>query len=372
MPQSPLIHKGDDAVSHDYKNKEFLVLDLGSYSLKALIGKTGPRGVTVRKTVTVPISTNLYANGDLQNPMELGSLIGELVAEHGLRNHPVIFTFSSTGSFARVLEVPDVKTGDMKEVVDYEMQQFLPADPAAYIMQYRRLKGDSGKSEGPAKLMVGTVPRSFAEGLYKLAQDCSLVPFALDMHPNALSKLMACAKEVNGEPVTDKTIAVVEIGHTLMDVSVYEQGEFQFNRRLMIGGKNIDQRIERVMEVSLDDARMEKHSNTDINNDVFDYTDENRVFNAVKSGVDEWITEVEKVVRFYVARKPGNRIDKCLLYGGGSEVAGIDAYFSKNLEIPTESLRSITGCIEGGRLDDRQMPLFVNAVGALIRKEEHK
>lgn len=348
------------------------MLDLGSYSMKALIGRQGGKGLVITKATTVPLSGGIYANGDVQNPAELTSTISELVQSNNLKNHPVIFTFSSTGSFARVLDVPDVKPDEMKDVIEYEMQQFLPADSASYVMEYRRIKSDAGKSDGPVKLMVGTVPRNIAETLYKIAQDAGLMPHALDMHPNALTKLVTCSAEWNGERINDKVIAVVEIGHTLMDVTVFEQGEFLFNRRIMIGGKNIDQRIERVMEVSLDDARMEKHNNTDINNDVFDYTDENRVFNSVKSGVDEWITEVEKVVRFYLARKAGNRIDRCYLYGGGSEVAGIDTYFSRNLEIPTETVRSLEGCVESGQIDKDKLPQYLNAIGAMIRKGEHK
>lgn len=360
-------------MSNDYKNKEMLVIDLGSYSIKALVGKAGPKGISVRKAFTVPISTNIYMNGDVQNYLELTNILKDIVKDHSLRNYPVIFTFSSTGSFARVLEVPAVQGSDMKEVVEYEMKQYLPADVSAYITQYRNLPGFQAKADAPVKVIVGTIPKAMAENLWNIARECELVPVALDMHPNALVKLLGAVSEINGIGGLDKeSIAFLEIGHTLMDVSIFEKGEFQFHRRLMIGGRNIDQRIERLVEVSIDEARVEKHNNIDINQEVFDYTDENRVFNSLKSGVDEWISEYEKVAKFYTSRKVGNRIDRCFIYGGSAEISGIDKYMSHSLEVPVEIIHRLGDFAGGEGLSNDTVHLFVNAMGAMLRKEESK
>lgn len=360
-------------MANEYKNKELLVIDLGSYSIKALVGKMGNKGITVRKAVTVPLSPNIYSNGDVQNIQELTSVISDLVKDNGLKNHPVIFTISSTSSFARVLEVPSVKISEMKDVIDYEMQQYLPADSTAFITQFRLLSGAAAKPDSVSKVLVGVVPKMVAENLMMVAKNAELIPVALDIHPNALVKLFTMAHEMNGvENVSQQNIAFIELGHSLMDINIFEKGEFQFNRRIMIGGKNIDQRIERVMDVSPDDARMEKHVNTDINQEVFDYTDENRVFNSVKTGVDEWVVEIERVVKFYTSRKAGNKVDQCFIYGGGTGIAGIERYFAQNLGIPTEIIKRMPGVIDPTQVAENQLPLYLNAIGAIIRGEGQK
>ncbi len=360
-------------MGHDYKNKELLVIDLGSYSIKALIAKAGSKGITVRKALTIPLSVNIYSNGDVQNQLELTSVLSDIVKEHGMKNHPVIFTFSSSNSFARIIEVPTVKSTEMKEVIDYEMQQYLPVDAAAYMTQYRLMEGITVKNERQNKVLVGVIPKILAENLMNIAKNSELIPYVLDIHPNALIKLVRAVSQAEAiGTLSDQNIAFIELGHTLMDINIFEKGEFQFNRRILMGGMNIDQRIERVLDVSLDDARMEKHNNTDINQEVFEYTNENRVFNSVRTGVDEWIAEIEKVVNFYNSRKAGNRLDRCLIYGGGTGIHGIDRYIGESLTIKTEVIGKLPGLVEGTDISEEQFPLFVNALGAILREEGQK
>lgn len=354
------------------KHKELLVIDLGSYSLKLLVGKASSSGITFKKARTIPVSANVYANGDIQNFLELTSIIKDFVKDNGLRNYPTVFTFSSTSSITRVLDVPSVKAAELKEIIEYEMQQYLPADISSYIIQYKILSEPLLK-DGNMKVMVGTIPKSIAENLWSLTQECELLPVALDINTNALTKLMAIIPGINTTAkIAGENIALIEIGHSLMDVSIFEKGEFQFNRRMLMGGQNIDQRIERLMDISIEEARMEKHNRIDINQEIFDYSDENRVLNSLKSGVDEWIIEIEKVVKFYNNRKSGNKLDRCFVYGGGAGILGIDKYMTANLDIRTEVVNQLNGISNEVEIDGNRVNLFMNAMGGLFRKEESK
>lgn len=359
-------------MSNTNKHKELLVIDLGSYSLKMLVGKASASGITFKKARTIPISANVYANGDVQNFLELTSIVKDAVKDNGLRNFPTVFTFSSTSSLTRVLDVPSVKAAELKEIVEYEMQQFLPSDISSYFIQYKVLSEPLLK-DGNLKVMVGTIPKSVAENFWTLAMESELVPIALDINTNALAKLLAIAPGINTTAkIAGENVALIEIGHSLMDISIFEQGEFQFNRRILMGGQNIDQRIEQVMEISIEEARMEKHNRIDINQEVFDYTDENRVLNSLKSGVDDWIAEIERVIKFYTNRKAGNKLDRCFIYGGGAGIMGIDKYMTRNLDVHTEVVHRLNGITNEAEIDGQSVHLFVNAMGALLRKEESK
>ena len=71
---------------------------------------------------------------------------------------------------------------------------------------------------------------------------------------------------------------------------------------------------------------------------------------------------IELVFRYFLSRKPGNRIDKILLVGGNSIVDGIVELFMADFSIPTmrmESLDNIYGV--------EQIYIYINAIGSIIR-----
>jgi len=349
-----------------------VAVDLGSSCLRVVVGKAVPGGMALRKVLGIPISVGLYGNGDIANYQELRSVLSECVKENGLKGHPAVFTFSSIGSVTRVVEVPNVKQEEMKGLVDFEIQQFLPADIGAYITQYKVI-GKPEKDAKTVKVMAATIPRVIAEDLIRLCRECDLEPACLDIHTNAISKLLKASGSLNDSQVhAEQRVALVELGNLITEISIYEEGEYQLSRRVLLGGHQVDQRISMVFDVSPDEARMEKHRPLNINEEVFEYTEENRVFNTLKTGVDEWIAEIEKVVKFYNSRKPDAKVEKCYLYGGGASVMGIDRYVSKVLGIPTEVVRGI-GAVNGPNAPDADhLHLYLNAVGALHRLEESK
>lgn len=355
------------------KGKNILVIDFGSHSLKFVSGKMSREGINILKFLTIPISQDLYNNGEILNGKELSSLILSTIQANGFKHLPIVATISGPNCVLRVLTLPQAKQNELTEMVQYEIQQFLPVDVAQYVIQYAILRGsDQVVMSNEQKVLIGAVPRSFVEALFQLFLGIDIEPYALDLQVHSMSKLVNYMMEQPSKAdLMSQTLIFVDLGHTQMDISVYEDGQFYMNRRVANGGAHLNQKIARVFDVSIQDAELEKHQVVDISKASGEYSSEHRVLNVVQSAVDEWISDVSRVAKFYVSRSNGKIINKVFLYGGSSQVKGLDTYFTKELGISTVCLMECPG-VKSDNTSEIDHQLYFNAFGAMIRKEEHK
>lgn len=351
------------------RGKKLLAIDFGSHSIKFVSGKVTNGVITLYKVLSIPIPPDIYNNGEVQNTKELGALILNTIIENGLKHLPVICTASGPNCVLRVLNLPIVKESELMEMIQYEIQQYLPVDSAQYIIQYAKLDGLKSTVDGNETLIVGAIPRNFAEAIYRTFETINIEPFALDIHVHAFSKLVETYKK---QPLKTnlrtESVIFVDLGHSQMDISLYEDGYFFMDRRIPSCGLLLDQKISRVFDMSVQDARLEKQQAPDICVNSEEYSSEHRILNVVQSAVDEWIADVSRVVKFYGSRSSGKTITQIYLYGGSSKIKGIAHYFEKALDIPTHCMTTCD-CAVFAVPNTENVAIYFNAFGAMIRKE---
>lgn len=352
------------------KNRKILAIDFGSHTLKFVSGKVSKGVITIYKTLSIPIPPDIYNNGEVLNAKELGGLIKNTIVDNGLKKLPIICAVSGNNCMLRVLSLPEVKHDELMEMISYEIQQYLPVDAAQYIIEYAIIEGSNNIINGNKSILVGAIPRVFAESLLALFEGIELKPMGLDLLVHGFSKLVETFMQqpLNSELRTE-SILYVDLGHNQMDISLYEQGLFYMNRRVANCGMQLDQKIARVFDMSLQDARLEKQQVTDIGKASGDYSSEHRVQNVVQTAVDEWVSEVLRIMKFYSSRSSGKAISHVYLYGGSSQIKGLAAYFEKELGIPTECMVECETAVFETPIREN-LAIYFNAIGALIRKEE--
>lgn len=352
------------------KNKKILAIDFGSHSIKFIVSKQTKGVLMISKTLSIPIAPDIYNNGEILNVKELGAILQNTILNNGFKKIPIVCTVGGPNCVLRVLNLPAVKSNEQIEMITYEIQQYLPVDATQYIIQYAILEGPKNHTSGNSVILAGAIPRQFAEAIYGTFEGINIHPFALDLQVHGFSKLVETyTKQPAKSHLRTDTVIFVDLGHSQMDISLYEEGCFYMNRRVQSCGFQLDQKISRAFDLSIQDARLEKQQAGDIGIIYSEYTNENRVQNVIQSAVDEWIKEVSRIVKFYESRSSKKSVSRVYLYGGSSQFKGLAAYFEKELGITTECMRDCdTAVFDGAKRDS--MAIYFNALGALIRKEE--
>lgn len=350
------------------KKKSLAAIDLGAYSAKILSGITEGALISLNHAVKIPIPEETYDDGQIRKPDTLREVLKGSLHENRIVGVPTVFTVESSMCVIREMTLPTVKPKDLRDMISYEIQNYLPIDLSQYVVQSKIMGEAMEGSVKQTNVMVAALPKDIVESHLALLESIGLKPYALDIHANSQCKLLDGTRKVNqGLETRDITLAVIDIGHRQINLNIIEKGHYRFNRLLNYGSRDIDASITNFIGNTRDEARIQKTSIPPLSREVSDDTEIARVHNLCRSSVDGWLEEIERIFKFYYSRSTGNKIDHILLTGGGARMNGIDGYIKKSIGIDTEILQVVENAKLVGATSELDLSKFTNALGAMIR-----
>ncbi|QZY56980.1 type IV pilus assembly protein PilM [Crassaminicella profunda] len=351
-------------------SKNILSIDIGTYNIKMVVGKYINNTVIINDAISLHTPPNAIQDGQIIDISKLKHAINKVLKEQDFKVKKVIFTLESTSIITRELFLPYVKSQSFEQMLEYEIQQQFPMALEEYVIQYKKLEVLQEEDLKKIRVLAAALPKTIVQNYLELAKQLNLKPFALDSHSNAISKLFDKNVKINEKTNTEivlldkdkpykdsQTIAILDLGYENINMNIIDNGISQFSRLLKVGGKDIDINIANVLDISLDKAEKEKKNNQ---NEI--------IKDIIRTSVDGWIEEIQRIFKFYTSRKPVNKIDKIYLLGGHANLIGISQYINDYFNIPVEKIEKISTIkIENSKINFN-INLYLNASGAIIRK----
>lgn len=357
--------------------KEILSIDIGSFNTKFVLGRSLGDEVSVRKMVSAKTPENIYQDGQILNINNMKDFIDGIIGQEKIRSNLISFSFNSSSLIIKEISVPFASSKDLKPMIEFEIEQYLPIDISKYNVQYKLTGSFVEDGVKKASFVVAALPKVIADSYLNLSNILGVKPYALDIHSNCVSKLFNNKAKINSEhEIGNETIVVLDLGHISTGVVVIENGEFKFGRPFNSGGKDIDIHLANAFNLTISDASEKKFSIKDLSNNSLDSPLESMIKETTILGLNNLMHEIERIFKFYTTRTTGNRIDKIFTYGGGTGIIGIDKVIEKYFNIPTFKVKNISGINIGldkskkknDDSNDIDINTYINAVGAIIRK----
>ena len=90
---------------------------------------------------------------------------------------------------------------------------------------------------------------------------------------------------------------------------------------------------------------------------------------SVEESISEILGELERILQFYNNQSSGSKIESIIIFGGTSNIEGIDQYMEKKLNIPTKRLGRLKNIEFTTRRqnNDENIGKYLNALGSIIR-----
>lgn len=359
------------------KKSKYLCLDLGSYSLKGIVGGADPSKIRIDTAFEEPVPEGFYQNGRIRDKEEFKKFLTEVLSKNKIKVKDAIVTIDTSELIKREIVLPDVEDMDLEEAISYEIGDYLPIDVDSYVLQPRVMSQYVEDGQKRQKVLVAALPKEIAEMIFFSLREAGLTPAALDIHSNAIEKLFT-ESYMKGLYQPAGSFAFVDLGHKISNITILENGEYQFNRILRFGGDSI------FLSLNASGYSMNEASRAELyETSVTEYMQkmEEDTYNAVNMAMDttpkttgillehlsSWVEDVEKVIAYYVSRGVSQRVDRIFLYGGSSHFKDLDRFFEKKLGISTVFLDKVEGVtFPSGK--DRELFKYINALSALIRR----
>ena len=341
-------------------------IDLGSYETKIIEARVLKGSVSINKTCSFNTPINSYKDGYMKNKTELKDKIKEELRKNRIKLNGCFINIKSTSIITREIAFPLLEDKEIDGLLEYQLPEYLPMDPDKYIVQHRPLERIKIEENEKLNTLVIAIPKDIVDIHYSFIRDLGLRPLVMDYQNNALWKLLKHSGRVNNEiDIKNKTMAIIDLGYDSTNITIIKNGIMQVSRVLDIGGLNMDSNLSNLISLEEGEIQTKKLEVKDLNINDDGYSDYNRMVNIINVSLESTMERIERVFRYYLTRDTGNEIENILLYGGLSNISGIDKLFSRYFSLPVSIINYLDKILVQSNLNK-----YLNCIGALLRDDE--
>jgi len=362
-------------------NSKVLSLDIGTKDTKIVLGSQSKKNVIIDKTITMATPVGCYNDGNILDMTKFKSNILDVLQEENIKCKSIIITSKSTLIITRDIDTPVAKKEDMDSIIKFQMEKYLPINFDDYVLQYKVLEEFDDGGVKTAKVTVVVYPKAMVEGYYNLVKGLNGNAVALDISSNSINKLFLEDIKVNDENYSlQDTVAVIDLGYDFINVNIITEGNVQFTRIITYGGAHIDIDIAKQLSISEQEAEKQKMEYCNLEADSISDKQSLTINDIAKVQVRNWAHEIERLFNYYKSKEQGNKVDKIYIYGGSSNLKGIETFLKDELSLPVTQIQSLSNVnyskINTSKVDifkvdssniDGELSNYLNAIGAIIR-----
>ena len=340
------------------KQKLLVGLDIGSSSIKSVELKSTKQGYELVSFGLEPLAQDTVVDGAIMDAPLVAGAIGTIFDRQEIKTRSVATAVSGHSVIVKRVNLPVMTDEELYDRIQSEASQHIPFDIADVNLDYQIL--DSAESQMDV-LLVAVKKDKILNHTNVLAQ-AGKTPTVVDIDAFALQNCY----EVNYDPDPTQTVALLNIGASVMNINIVRGGAPLFTRDVSVGGNQYTDALQKELDLSYEDAERLKKGEA-----VAGVNDEHRG-TILRSVSDILILEIQKTFDFFRATASGENIQRIYLAGGTARVPGLVDLLREEFALPVEELypfRKIV--INPGRHNEDQVrelaPRLAIAVGLALR-----
>jgi type IV pilus assembly protein PilM len=322
------------------KKKPLVAVDIGGYSIKVVNLKKIQNGYELLNLGMTRLPPDSVVDGEIENPEAVIIALESLLKTEGISNRNVVMSVSGQSVVIKKISVPQMGEDELAEMIREEAEQYLPFDIDEVNLDFQIIKkitlsdGADGTDEAEADMDVLIV--AARKDMVKVYQDVAaktgLKMRVLDLDAFAIEN----AYEFTHEPELETAVALVNIGASMTNINILEEGVTAFTRDLHGGGNNISEEIQKNLQVSFSDAEKYKLGILD------DRFTKDEITPHILNGLELLCREIGNL--FDIFHKTSEyKISRIYLSGGTCRMENIDSLVEKYTGITSECMTPFSG-----------------------------
>lgn len=302
-----------------------LGLDLGSYSVKAVVLEAGRGATGVRSFAEARRPENVDRLESLRHA------IRELFAAHPMQFDQVVVGLPGQSLATHPVSLPFTQAKQIEATLPSEVEAQLPFDLSDAVYDYQ----PSAITEKKTDMLVGLIRRDEMRELLAALTEVGVEPRIVTHPALAYQSLLAQHAAAFGDAAG--TVAILDIGHERTSIAIGSPGgAVDFARTFSGGGIGMSKALASEFQTPLAEAHAWKEQHGAFASAV-NGPDAERAAAAFLRGLQPVLRELRPSIKAFTARMRRN-VDRVYLCGGTARMPGLDEQLSKDLGIPTQLL----------------------------------
>jgi len=343
-------------------SKTIVGLDIGSSSIKAVELKKARGGITVTHLGVEPLASDIVVDSMIVDSGSVASAITKIFLENNIKSRAVATSVSGHSVIVKKIPMQTMSDQELADVIQQEAAQHIPFDIADVNIDYQILSDDT---PGPQMdVLLVAVKKDKILNYTNVLSLAGKAPAVVDIDAFALQNCY----EYNYDPAPTSTVALLNLGASVMNINIVKGTSPLFTRDVSVGGHQYTDSLQKELDLSFDDAESLK-----LGQKVGTVSEDAKL--PILQQVTEIIVlEIQKTFDFFRATAAGEHIERIYMAGGSSQVPGLIEALRQEFSLPVEVLNPFQK-IEppagpGAEFVDKNAAQLAVAVGLALRSFE--
>jgi type IV pilus assembly protein PilM len=340
------------------KQKALVGLDIGSSSIKVVELKGTKQGYELVSFGLEPLAQDTVVDGAIMDAPLVTGAISSIFEQQKVKTKNVATSVSGHSVIVKRVTLPSMSEEELYDRIQTEASQHIPFDIADVNLSYQLLESVDAQMD----VLLVAVKKDKILNHTNVLYQAGKTPLVVDIDAFALQNCF----EVNYDPDPGQTVALLNVGASVMNINIVRGGIPLFTRDVSVGGNQYTDALQKELDLSFEDAERLKKGES-----VAGVADEHRA-TILRSVSDILILEIQKTFDFFRATASGENIQRIYVAGGTARVPGLVDLLREEFAMPVEELypfRKIV--VNPGRHNEEQIrelaPRLAIAVGLALR-----
>ena len=331
-----------------FSSNKLLGLDIGTSTIKMAEIEVSRRGATLNGFALCPTPAKAVVSGEIVEPTAIANAVKGLFSQLKTKRKNIASGLWGTSVIVKRIGIPQMEEKLVAGQIRWEAEQYIPFDVNEVNIDFKVLKGYQSNPETMDILLVAA-KHDAAFVHQDIIRAAGLTCSILDIGGFALANCFL----KNWESAKGQTVAIFNIGASITNFVVIENGEVVFCRDVPVGGMTYTNEVQKAMGISFEEAESMKISA------CTGHAAPDEVMQVIQTTHDLIGEEVQSSLDFFLNTTPGIPIQQCFVTGGGSRTPNLVAALSKTTKIPMDILDPLRNV----RINERNLnPSFVTDI----------
>jgi type IV pilus assembly protein PilM len=341
-------------------SKTIVGLDIGSSCIKAVELKRNKGEISVAHLGVEPLASDIVVDSMIVDSTAVSNAITKIFTDSGIKGKAVATSVSGHSVIVKKIAMQTMSDQELAAMVQTEAAQHIPFDIQDVNVDFQILSEDLS---GPQMdVLLVAVKKDKILNYTNVLSLAAKSPAVVDIDAFALQNCY----EYNYEPAPGATVALLNLGASVMNINIVKGTTPLFTRDVSVGGNQYTDALQKELDLSFDDAEALK-----LGKKVGTVSEDAKM--PILQQVTEIIVlEIQKTFDFFRATASGEHIERLYLAGGSSKVPGLVEALRQEFSLPVEILNPFQRINPGvgGELVEQNAGQLAVAVGLALRSFE--
>ncbi len=308
--------------------KSYLGIDIGTTSIKAveiLQDKKSPKIINyaiLEKNGYLDRSNDIIQSSSLKiSEKETTELLKTLLAQAKFKTQNVIASLPTYSAFVTLLEIPQMSEGDIAKAMQFQINQHIPLPITEVTIDWIKV-GEQTMPDGSSRQLIFliSVPNEQITRYQNIFSAAGLKLKALEIESLSLIRSL-----IGNDPTTT---LVVDIGNYSTNILISDKGYLKHSAQTDFAGIALTKSISTGLGIGIRRAEEIK-----IQKGILADNGDYELSTLISPFLDAILNEIARAKNNFEQAR-GGKVERMILTGGVSNMAGLEHYVERQLGIP--------------------------------------